>query len=146
MPKAYKDSARTMSIGTSLYLDLVRFSAALIVFIEHFRELSSISLKFHRLHIIRKERANLLELLQLQEGVFPNQRIDRLGHTVIQSCEVLSVKLLSESGLVPIFWSGSCAVGNAMCHSATESTEKGEEFGFERYAAAQAAGSGAQSA
>jgi len=38
MPKAYKDSARTMSIGTSLYLDLVRFSAALIVFIEHFRE------------------------------------------------------------------------------------------------------------
>jgi peptidoglycan/LPS O-acetylase OafA/YrhL len=35
---ADKDAARPMSAGTSLYLDLVRFSAAFIVFIEHFRE------------------------------------------------------------------------------------------------------------
>lgn len=37
-PKADNDAARPMSTGTSLYLDLVRFSAAFIVFIEHFRE------------------------------------------------------------------------------------------------------------
>src|SRR4051812_27780039 len=32
------DAAETMKKGTSLYLDLVRFSAAMMVFLEHYRE------------------------------------------------------------------------------------------------------------